>query len=341
MSNKEIHINEEDIVHLNSHEQYEILNNLIDHNHLADKKIKVSSSSKKAFSKASEKLDKYYTKPEIAKLCYENLLALLNKNTLSDTLFVEPSAGSGTFLDAIKEDKIGFDLAPTRNSNHEIIKTNFLTDDITSHINSKKKNHTVFIGNPPFGTKSKLAIEFVNKCLSYSNVVGFILPLQFRKWSVQGKINQNAKLILDLELPENSFAFMGKDYNVRCSFQVWALPSFETTLPDLRIKTKPLTSHEDFEMYQYNRTQMAEKYFDYDWDFAVFRQGYLDYSFKAFKKEDCNRKQQWIFFKAKNKEVLNNLLTIDFDKLSKKNIGIPGFGKADVIFEYEEKFGSK
>lgn len=341
MPNKEIHIKEEDIAHLNSDEQYEFLNKLIDHNHLANKELKVSSFSKKAFSKASEKLDKYYTKPKIAKLCYENILSLIDKKDLANVLFIEPSAGAGTFLEVINEDKIGFDLAPTKNLNHKILKANFLTDDISSYINIKKKNQKIFIGNPPFGTKAKLAIDFVNKCLSYSNIVGFILPLQFRKWSVQSKINKNAKLIMDIDLPENSFAFMGKDYNVRCSFQVWALPTFVTRLPDLRIKSKPLTSHTDFEMYQYNRTEIAEKYFDYDWDFAVFRQGYLDYNFKSYKKEDCNKKQQWIFFKAKNKEVLKNLLSIDFDKLSKKNIGIPGFGKADVIFEYEERFGSK
>ena len=39
------------------------------------------------------------------------------------------------------------------------------------------------------------AIDFVNKTFEYSNIVGFIVPIQFRKWSVQSKINKNAKLI--------------------------------------------------------------------------------------------------------------------------------------------------
>lgn len=49
-------------------------------------------------------------------------------------------------------------------------------------------------------------------------------------------------------------------------------------------------------------------------------------------------KQQWIFFKAKNKEILEKLKQLDFTKLSKKNIGIPGFGKADVVQEFLTMF---
>lgn len=197
------------------------------------------------------------------------------------------------------------------------------------------KKQIVFIGNPPFGKKSKLAIDFLNTALSYSNIVGFILPIQFKKWSVQSKIKKDAKLIFEQNLPENAFEFNGKDYKVRCCFQIWILESFSHTLNDLRIKSKPKTYHEDFEMYQFNRTKEAEKYFDYNWDFAVPRQGYLDYTFKSYSKNECNFKYQWIFFKAKNDTVLERLKNIDFVKLSKKNTGIPGFGKADVIEEYE------
>ena len=50
-------------------------------------------------------------------------------------------------------------------------------------------------------------------------------------------------------------------------------------------------------------------------------------------------KKQWIFFKAKDKETLEKLKSIDFEKLSKKNIGIPGFGKADVVQEFISIYG--
>jgi len=226
------------------------------------------------------------------------------------------------------ENRVSFDLSPELS---EIIQLDFLKDDIKPHL----PTNPIFLGNPPFGKKSKLAIAFVNKCLDYSDCVGFIVPIQFRKWSVQSKINKEAKLILDLDLEENAFELNGKDYGVRCCFQVWCLDSFSKN-KNLRERT-PIVEHSDFKMYQYNRTSQALKYFDYDWDFAVIRQGYHDYTKKAFSKEECDKKQQWIFFKAKNKRVLGRLLNLNFVKLSKLNTSIPGFGKADVIKEYNSK----
>jgi predicted RNA methylase len=335
-------LNLDTVKKLSFHEQYNYFNNFVEHDVLATKTKSISKDEKLAFSKANKKLDKYYTKQSVANKCYLTIKELLSKSGKKekDLLFIEPSAGSGVFLNAIQENKLGFDIAPTKESNHPIQQNDFLNDDLFELLDAEQlSKQIVFIGNPPFGTKSKLAIEFVNKSLGYSNIVGFIVPIQFRKWSVQSKINSNAKLILDMDLQENAFEFMGKDYKVRCCFQVWALDTFSTKFNDLRITVKPDTNHPDFEMHQYNRTEQAKKFFDYEWDFAVPRQGYLDYTTKAFSKNECDMKQQWIFFKAKNKETLKKLKALNFDKLSKKNIGIPGFGKADVVQEYLAMFG--
>jgi len=324
---------------LSSSDQYIYLNQFIDHDLKVPSNAAIAKEQKRAFSQASESLDKYYTKQSVADLCYKNLIELIRstgKNS-DELLFIEPSAGSGVFLTCIKEESLGFDIAPTKSRNQAIQQLDFINDNLFEQLTPKEKGkEIVFIGNPPFGRKSKLAIEFINKALEYSNIVGFIVPIQFRKWSAQKAINPEAKLVLDIELQENAFEFMGKDYKVRCCFQVWALPSFSDELNNIRIKNKPDTNHPDFEMYQYNRTEQAKKFFDFEWDFAVPRQGYLDYTKKFFSKEECDQKQQWIFFKAKNESVLQQLLSIDFPKLSKKNIGIPGFGKADVIEEYRK-----
>jgi hypothetical protein len=276
-----------------------------------------------------QNLDKYYTKSEVASFCYSSLLETCKSLGLDNIFMVEPSAGSGAFLQHIKTDFLAFDIAP---QNKDIIESDYLQLNLKQYQSLISTSNLIFIGNPPFGKRGSTALQFLNKCLNEGIAVGFIVPIQFRKWSIQNKINQNASLIKDIDLSEDSFLFMNKPYKLRCCFQIWCNQNNDA--PNLRLKEKPAISHPDFEMFQYNCTPTAEKYFDYDWDFAVPRQGYLDYNKKIYNKNLCNKKQQWIFFKAKNKKVLKKLLSIDFEKLSKNNTGTPGFGKHDVISEY-------
>lgn len=276
--------------------------------------------------KKAKELDKYYTKSLIAKKCYDDFLPLL-----SNEILIEPSAGAGSFLSVVDRDIVGFDIRPERN---DIYQHDFINDNLTDKLSSMGIGYDgiAMIGNPPFGKKGALGIDFINTAFKYSPLIGFILPIQFRKWSAQKKINPYGRLIFDKDLPDNSFTIIDKDYSMRCSFQIWSLNHLE--YDDLRIRESPPTKHDDFDMWQFNRTKEAEKYFDYDWDFAVPRQGFNDYSYKAFKKEDCDMKKQWIFFKAHNKKSLEILLNIDFYALAKLNSITPGFGKADLVKQY-------
>ena len=283
----------------------------------------------KADKKTAIALDKFYTNPEISQICYEVFVNFISNFTPTFSL-IEPSAGDGAFM---FDHVIGYDLHPERPG---IMQHDFLDEKNTVELYKKLLFPASTIGNPPFGKKGALAIQFLNIALQNSNFVGFILPIQFRKFSCQNKILTGAKLVLDYDLPDDSFLLMGEKYDVRCCFQIWTMNDVQ--LPDLRLTFKPSTKHPDFEMYQYNRTTQAEKFFDYEWDFAVVRQGYHDYTDLKFCKEECNKKQQWIFFRAKNKTVLERLKKIDFCKLSKKNTSTPGFGKADVVEEYSSLY---
>jgi hypothetical protein len=269
----------------------------------------------------AKELDQFYTKPLVAQKCFQMLSSVIELNEFE--LFVEPSAGNGSFLSLFPVSKrIGFDLEP---KNKEIKEEDFLK--ITPF--TKK---TIVVGNPPYGKKSKKSIDFFLHATKFTNVIAFILPLQWRKWSVQKQIPLNWKLLLDELIEENSFTLNGKEVNVRCSFQIWTTNEIKN---NLRIKNKPKIKHPDFKMFLYNNTKSALKFFDYDWDFAVPRQGYYDYSIRETNKNNCNKKIQWMFFKAKNNEILEKLKSIDFDKLSKRNTTTPGWGKSDLIEVYE------
>lgn len=274
-----------------------------------------------------KELDKYYTKPDVALLVWNDLKSFLKEIGLKGYTVVEPSAGDGKMLDVIDvKKKKGFDLLP---ESENIIKLDFIKNNLRRYVRTK---NVVFFGNPPFGKKGKLAIDFVNKSLSYGNTVGFIIPIQFKKYSVQSQINKKAKLVFERELPEDSFILADKTYKVRCVFQIWTLEEYAI---DLRLG-KPVTEHPDFEMWQYNCTTEALKFFDYNWDFCVLRQGYGNFNEFHYpdSKNELSRKKQWIFIKAKDDVILSRLKSIDYDKLSQLNTATKGFGKHDLVKEY-------
>ncbi|MBE8181960.1 MAG: hypothetical protein HAW61_00340 [Candidatus Portiera sp.] len=159
--------------------------------------------------------DEYFTKPSVAEKCVNSLFAKLDPAL--ESIFIEPSAGNGVFSKIIMgHDKkiISYDIEPQHKS---IIKKDFL------NINFNKNNikDAIFIGNPPFGTCSNLAIKFFNKSSEAASHIGFILPKTFRKHSIQMKINHYFHLIHDEDLPKNSFLVNGVEHDVPTVFQIW------------------------------------------------------------------------------------------------------------------------
>lgn len=291
----------------------------------------------------AKEFDQFYTSDDVAASCIEKVRGVLPRIGIKDrdVFYLEPSAGDGAFLRAIEKVDparkllvFGCDIDPKRD---DILKRDFLSDSIADHLPTGKV--VVSVGNPPFGRKGKLASAFINKAFEYSQVVCFVLPIQFNKYSGHNQVVPQAKLVFNEPLPDGCFVFNGKPYSVRSCFQVWT--TRETQMPDLRIRQSPRTKHPDFEMYQYNCTEEAAKFFDkskYPWDFAVPRQGFKDYGMRETDSSALDRRVQWIFFKAKNRNVLSRLKRLDFEALSRKNSTIPGFGKADVVEEYERLY---
>ena len=114
-------------------------------------------------------LDKFYTQNKVALTCVNFL-----KNTLSldsNVIYLEPSAGSGSFLDFL-DYYVALDIVP---EDDRITQQDFLeykTD----------KTDYITIGNPPFGKRSKLAIDFFNHSATMSDVIAFIVPVSFLKY---------------------------------------------------------------------------------------------------------------------------------------------------------------
>lgn len=272
------------------------------------------------------KLDKFYTKEEIVRRCYDFLCKKIP--TVKEEYFLEPSAGNGRFLKFLPQ-FTAYDIEP---EDERIKKADFLSLTL-------ERQDYITIGNPPFGKRSKLAISFFNHAAKYSKVIAFIVPVSFMKWSVQKELNRDFHLLDYFYLPENSFTDNGNDFSVRCVFQIWTREEIEN---DLRLQAAPPTKHPEFELWQYNATPEAKKYIDEDWRYAVYRQGYKDYK-RIFTKDDYNEIKkmmdeniQFFFIKPLTNEANEFVKQADFSALAERNTSIPGFGKADFISYYME-----
>jgi len=161
--------------------------------------------------------DQYYTKRTIA----ENLVNILvqHVSVTEDTLWIEPSAGSGAFLGhAIQGKVIAIDCDPKAEGpkTESIIKGDFLK--WTAPAAPMK----IFFGNPPFGKQGSTAKKFIQHSAAQgADIIAFILPRSFLKPSMNRTFPPKYHLTHSAELPKNSFEVNKKDYDVPCVFQIW------------------------------------------------------------------------------------------------------------------------
>ena len=283
------------------------------------------------------KLDKFYTQNHVSKQCFDFLHKQLNIE--DNVTYLEPSAGAGSFLSYLSR-YIALDIMP---EDDRIQKQDYLKYETD-------KTDFITIGNPPFGSRSKLATDFFNKAATMSDVIAFIVPVSFMKWSVQKNLNSNFSLHSYMYLEPESFSSNGEPYSVRTVFQIWVKKNSKyDNGTDLRLKKQPPIKHEDFEIWQYNATPEAVKTVEEDWKYATYRQGYHDYS-KLFTKEDYEyikekmtgaKKQQFFFIKPLTEEAEKIILQMDFNALAERNTATPGFGKGDFVSYYTELKGLK
>ena len=163
-------------------------------------------------------LDQYYTKKEVAEDLYKKARNIISKfDKLSNYIWIEPSAGNGAFFNLLpKKKRIGIDIEP---KNENITKMDYLDYEI------KKEIKSIVIGNPPFGHRGVMALNFINHSVN-AEYVCFVLPMFFEskgKGSIKYRV-KNFNLIYSEKLSPSSFynPNNNKDVNVECVFQIWS-----------------------------------------------------------------------------------------------------------------------
>lgn len=167
--------------------------------------------------------DTFYTDPAVAKSCVKILLRECKKYGINQKqyTFVEPSAGGGSFCNALPardNRKIIMDLMPPPGSG--IKKQDFLK------WYPKRDGKYIVVGNPPFGVRGALALAFLKRAFLFADVVAFILPVSFYsngKGSNMLRALEHANLVYSKELKPDIFYEPQSDQSVGVNtvFQVW------------------------------------------------------------------------------------------------------------------------
>lgn len=253
-----------------------------------------------------QQLDKFYTKPSIAKECYNILLPFVQ----DDDIIIEPSAGNGAFLQHIRCPKIAYDIAP---EHIDITQGDWFEQTIPEN--------SIVLGNPPFGSKNDLTKRFIKHALHDAKIIAFVLPMVFRKETLQKTFPDNWKLVVDRELPFNSFLLNDENYHVPTTFQIWVkrnIPHYSDYYPDLRESVKPKIQITDFSFVDKEKA-----------DFFIF--GAAPHNIiKPIDVTSCNR---GYYIKTLNPMVEEIIKQIPWKKyaLSSVNGGSAWFTKQQII----------
>lgn len=164
--------------------------------------------------KSSEK-DQFFTPDHITKNCWAIFKDKVDINT-RDYIFIEPSAGDGAFLKVLPSNTIAFDIEPR---NERITKQDYLLWKPSD----MSKKYIVF-GNPPFGLRGHVALNFIRHSFEFADYVCFILPQLFEsdgKGSPRKRVDgynliYSEKISALFYTPENT------NVNINGVFQIWS-----------------------------------------------------------------------------------------------------------------------
>ena len=268
----------------------------------------------------SKILDQFYTHPIYA----QKFLEIIKKKTKYENyeIILEPSAGTGSFYNLLDNRRVGLDLDPKCKG---VAKINFFDYDWTKFKNKK----VLTVGNPPFGKNASLANKFFNHSAKFSDTIAFLLPKTFRKASMINRLDYNFHLIHDETVPENSFVFEDKPYDVWCVGQIW------------QRKDK---KREKLKIYSLSDAGAFFKIVDpYKADFAIQRVGGRAGLIRTINFKEYSPLSHY-FIKSKHPKTLEIFQCCNFESVKYNTAGNPSISPNELIqifFQNSSKFNLK
>lgn len=142
------------------------------------------------------------------------VLVILNKllKLKRNDLIIEPSAGNGSFISAIKHLSDNYKFYDIQPEHTEITKQDYLLLNYDE-------------------------IKFIKQSCYFAKTISFILPKSFKKDSLKNKFNLHYHLIFEIDLPKKAFLVDNDEYDVLCIFQIWKKEDYKR---EIKEKLEPL-----------------------------------------------------------------------------------------------------
>ncbi|NBU32252.1 MAG: hypothetical protein EBS36_03670 [Actinobacteria bacterium] len=265
--------------------------------------------------------EQYFTSNELAKKCISLVDSRFGLTHFD--LIIEPSAGDGAFLNSLPTDRsIGIDIDP---QNPQIIKGDFLEWAPETRMS---KQRILTIGNPPFGARAAVAVKFMNHAASFSDVIAFILPMSFNKYTFQDRISPMFHLVESFNCSD-SFRTPSGQTKVNTVFQIWELKN------EPREKTRRKNEHPHFQMKHAHLSRVSEiemANLRENHEFAIAQVGS---NFEPKDPWQLTQGSYW-FISPKVPEVRQRFSRLDFSSLSGMNVAHMSLAKSDIIEAYDK-----
>jgi len=253
--------------------------------------------------------EQYYTPVEQALEISRRVLK--NIPDFESRPFLEPAGGTGAFVKAAQNlgfrDILAFDIEPL----HDLVKYgDFLDVDVTLH-------DAICITNPPFGRNNSLSIPFFNKAAEHSELMAFIVPTSWRKWSVLNRLDGRFRLIDDWDLGIDYVDAQGLESHgvgsLSTCVQVWQRhdgpPRLKVVIPDFGV----------IEKTTFDKADVSLTLFGYGCGTV---------------KTDFSRKPNTTqgFFRLKHPRALEALTSVDFSLFYRHTAYTPALGLQEINF---------
>ena len=163
--------------------------------------------------------DQFFTPEQVTRKCW-TIFNEVTKVNPDEYTFIEPSAGDGAFLKVLPQGTIAMDVEPR---NERIIRQDYLTWTPAPPTDTNQNKYIVF-GNPPFGLRGHVALNFINHSQKFADYVCFVLPQLFEsdgKGSPRKRVKgynliYSEKVSAPFYTPENT------NVDVNGVFQIWS-----------------------------------------------------------------------------------------------------------------------